>query len=83
MGNPDRADVVGTRRAQPPLPSGNTVNLGQLAPVHEAPEHGECDTVLRRNKPLAAPCQPRREPRSSAARGVGDRAGSTTVRLRR
>ena len=28
MGTPDRAVVVETRRALPPLPSGNTVNLG-------------------------------------------------------
>ena len=32
MGTPDRANVLETRRAPPPLPSGNTVNLGQTSP---------------------------------------------------
>jgi hypothetical protein len=32
MGTSDRADVVETRTAPPPLPSGNTVNLGHRSP---------------------------------------------------
>jgi cysteine desulfurase len=39
--------------------------VGQLAPVHEGPEHGECDTVLRRIKALVGPaseCKSRHGP---------------------
>ena len=32
MGTSDRPDVVETRTAPPPLPSGNTVNLGHRSP---------------------------------------------------
>ena len=54
MGAPDRADVVETRRAPPPLPSGNTVNLGQSRRGRLVRFQGRADTGARRCKRVEA-----------------------------
>jgi len=58
MGTSDRADVVETRTAPPPLPSGNTVNLGSSVPRHW-PRCGQCNCSLtcRAAAPQGAKCQ--------------------------
>jgi hypothetical protein len=78
MGTPDRAHVVETRTAPPPLPSGNTENLGQVRTAGRPA--GARKVPLYRDRIAAAP---RTGCPAATRRSTGYTSGATGMRRRK